>query len=28
LVAMPTLAVYLVLGKYFMRGLLAGALKG
>jgi len=28
LVAMPTLVVYLILGKYFMRGLLAGALKG
>jgi len=28
LVAMPTLMVYLILGKYFMRGLLAGALRG
>jgi glucose/mannose transport system permease protein len=26
--AMPTVVVYLLLGKLFMRGLLAGALKG
>jgi glucose/mannose transport system permease protein len=26
--ALPTLVVYIVLGKYFMRGLLAGSLKG
>ncbi|MBI4769325.1 MAG: carbohydrate ABC transporter permease [Chloroflexi bacterium] len=26
--ALPTLLVYLILGRYFMRGLLAGALKG
>ena len=26
--AMPTLLIYIVLGKYFMRGLLAGSLKG
>jgi glucose/mannose transport system permease protein len=28
LAALPTLAVYLVLGRFFMRGLLAGSLKG
>jgi glucose/mannose transport system permease protein len=28
LVAMPTLLVYIFLGKYFLRGLLAGSLKG
>ncbi|MFW5417999.1 carbohydrate ABC transporter permease [Nocardiopsis sp. CNT-189] len=28
LASLPTLAVYLVLGRYFMRGLMAGALKG
>jgi glucose/mannose transport system permease protein len=26
--ALPTLAVYIVLGRFFMRGLLAGSLKG
>ncbi len=26
--ALPTLAVYIFLGRYFMRGLLAGSLKG
>jgi len=26
--ALPTLLVYVILGRYFMRGLLAGALKG
>jgi glucose/mannose transport system permease protein len=26
--ALPTIVVYLALGKLFMRGLLAGALKG
>jgi glucose/mannose transport system permease protein len=26
--ALPTLVVYIVLGKYFMRALLAGSLKG
>ena len=26
--AMPTLIVYLLLGRYFVRGLLAGSLKG
>ncbi len=28
LAAMPTLLVYILLGRFFMRGLLAGALKG
>jgi len=28
LVSLPTLVVYIVLGKYFVRGLLAGAVKG
>jgi glucose/mannose transport system permease protein len=28
LASLPTLAVYLLLGRYFMRGLMAGALKG
>jgi glucose/mannose transport system permease protein len=28
LAALPTLLVYLVLGRFFLRGLLAGALKG
>jgi len=28
LAALPTLLVYIVLGRYFIRGLLAGALKG
>lgn len=28
LAALPTLLIYIVLGRYFMRGLLAGALKG
>jgi glucose/mannose transport system permease protein len=26
--ALPTLAVYIFLGRFFMRGMLAGALKG
>jgi len=26
--ALPTLLVYIFLGRYFMRGLLAGSLKG
>ena len=26
--ALPTLLIYIILGRYFMRGLLAGALKG
>jgi glucose/mannose transport system permease protein len=26
--ALPTLLVYILLGRYFLRGLLAGALKG
>ena len=26
--ALPTLLIYILLGKYFMRGLLAGSLKG
>jgi glucose/mannose transport system permease protein len=28
LASLPTLLVYVLLGRYFMRGLLAGALKG
>jgi glucose/mannose transport system permease protein len=28
LASLPTLAVYIILGRYFMRGLMAGALKG
>jgi glucose/mannose transport system permease protein len=28
LAALPTLVVYIVLGRYFVRGLLAGSLKG
>jgi len=28
LAALPTVLVYVVLGRYFMRGLLAGSLKG
>jgi len=28
LAALPTLVVYVVLGRYFMRGLMAGSLKG
>jgi len=28
IVALPTLLIYIILGRYFMRGLLAGALKG
>jgi len=28
LAALPTLLVYIFLGRYFMRGLLAGSLKG
>jgi glucose/mannose transport system permease protein len=28
LAALPTLLVYILLGRYFMRGLLAGSLKG
>jgi len=28
LAALPTVAVYVLLGRYFIRGLLAGALKG
>ncbi len=28
LAALPTLLIYIVLGRNFMRGLLAGALKG
>jgi glucose/mannose transport system permease protein len=28
LAALPTLLVYLLLGRYFIRGLMAGALKG
>jgi glucose/mannose transport system permease protein len=28
LVALPTLVVYIFLGRYFLRGLLAGSLKG
>jgi len=28
LASLPTLLVYLLLGRYFMRGLMAGALKG
>ena len=28
LAALPTLVVYIFLGRYFLRGLLAGALKG
>jgi glucose/mannose transport system permease protein len=28
LTALPTLVVYIVLGKYFIRGLLAGSVKG
>jgi len=26
--ALPTLLIFIVLGRYFMRGLLAGSLKG
>ena len=28
LTALPTLLVYIILGRYFLRGLLAGSLKG
>jgi glucose/mannose transport system permease protein len=28
LASLPTLAVYIFLGRFFMRGLMAGALKG
>jgi glucose/mannose transport system permease protein len=28
LTALPTLLVYILLGKYFIRGLLAGSIKG
>jgi glucose/mannose transport system permease protein len=28
LAALPTLIVYILLGKYFLRGLLAGSVKG
>jgi glucose/mannose transport system permease protein len=28
MVALPTLVVYLLLGRYFLRGMMAGALKG
>jgi glucose/mannose transport system permease protein len=28
LAAIPTLLIYVLLGRYFMRGLLAGSLKG
>ena len=28
MVALPTLIVYLLLGRYFLRGMMAGALKG
>ncbi len=28
LAALPTLLVYIVLGRYFIRGLLAGSIKG
>jgi glucose/mannose transport system permease protein len=28
IVAMPTLLVYIFLGRYFLRGLMAGSLKG
>ena len=28
LASLPTLIVYILLGRYFMRGLMAGALKG
>lgn len=28
LASLPTIVIYLVLGRYFMRGLMAGALKG
>jgi len=28
LASLPTLVVYILLGRYFMRGLMAGALKG
>jgi glucose/mannose transport system permease protein len=28
LASLPTLVVYIILGRYFVRGLLAGALKG
>lgn len=28
LVALPTLVVYIFLGRFFLRGLLAGSLKG
>jgi glucose/mannose transport system permease protein len=28
LASLPTLVVYILLGRYFVRGLLAGALKG
>jgi glucose/mannose transport system permease protein len=28
LAALPTLVVYILLGRYFVRGLLAGSLKG
>jgi glucose/mannose transport system permease protein len=28
LAALPTLVVYIVLGRFFLRGLMAGALKG
>jgi glucose/mannose transport system permease protein len=28
LASIPTLLVYVVMGKFFMRGLMAGALKG
>jgi len=28
LAALPTVAIYVLLGRYFVRGLLAGALKG
>ncbi|HUM72292.1 MAG TPA: carbohydrate ABC transporter permease, partial [Chloroflexota bacterium] len=28
LAALPTLIVYIILGRYFLRGLMSGALKG
>jgi glucose/mannose transport system permease protein len=28
LTALPTLLIYIILGRYFLRGLLAGSLKG